>query len=160
MTTKQVIFKLGSEEYGMDISLVSGIENYTKIVPIPNAPVYIIGILNLRGNVIPIYSLRKKFRMEEVSGTAATQLLITNCRGTLIGYKVDSVVEIIEIEENLVQAAPPIIRSAETSYIKGITERKGQLVILLDIENILSEQEREAVKEFAEASNTDSQEGQ
>lgn len=157
MTTKQVIFKLGSEEYGMDISLVSGIENYTKVVPIPNAPAHIIGILNLRGDVIPIYSLRKKFRMDEVSGTAATQLLVTNCMGTLIGYKVDSVVEIIELDESLIRPVPPIVRSEETSYAKGVAERKGQLVVLLDIERILSEQEREAVKEFAEATNADKQ---
>ncbi|MDE6874823.1 MAG: chemotaxis protein CheW [Lachnospiraceae bacterium] len=157
MTTKQVIFKLGSEEYGMDISLVSGIENYTKVVPIPNAPAHIIGILNLRGDVIPIYSLRKKFRMEEVMGTAATQLLVTNCMGTLIGYKVDSVVEIIEIDENLIRPVPPIVRNEETSYAKGIAERKGQLVVLLDIERILSDQEREAVKEFAEATNNSDQ---
>ena len=98
MMTKQVIFKLGSEQYGMDISLVSGIENYMRVVQIPNAPAHIIGILNLRGNVIPIYSLRRKFNMEEVMGTATTQLLVTNCRGTLVGYKVDSVSEIIEID--------------------------------------------------------------
>lgn len=150
MTTKQVIFKLGSEEYGMDISLVSGIENYTKVVPIPNAPAHIIGILNLRGDVIPIYSLRKKFRMEEVMGTAATQLLVTNCKGVLIGYKVDSVAEIIEIDENQIRPVPPIVKCEETSYAKGVAERKGQLVVLLDIENILSEQERKAAQEFVE----------
>ncbi|MDE7327204.1 MAG: chemotaxis protein CheW [Lachnospiraceae bacterium] len=152
MMTKQVIFKLGSEQYGMDISLVSGIENYTRVVPIPNAPAHIIGILNLRGNVIPIYSLRRKFNMEEIMGTAATQLLVTNCRGILVGYKVDSVSEIIEIDESLIRPMPPIVKTMETSYAKGVTEKKGQLIVLLDIENILNEQEREAVREFAEES--------
>ncbi len=152
MMTKQVIFKLGSEQYGMDISLVSGIENYMRVVPIPNAPAHIIGILNLRGNVIPIYSLRRKFNMEEVMGTATTQLLVTNCRGTLVGYKVDSVSEIIEIDESLIRPIPPIVKSEETGYARGVAEKKGQLVVLLDIENILNEQERRAVKEFAEES--------
>ncbi|MDE7210220.1 MAG: chemotaxis protein CheW [Lachnospiraceae bacterium] len=160
MTTKQVIFKLGTEEYGMDISLVSGIENYTKVVPIPNAPAHIIGILNLRGDVIPVYSLRKKFRMEEITMTAATQLLVTNCKGVLIGYKVDSVVEILEMDESQIRKIPPIVKCDETSYAKGVVESKGQLVVLLDIENILSEQEREAVKEFSEATNhSDEQKG-
>lgn len=150
MKTKQVIFKLGSEQYGMDISLVSGIENYTRVVPIPNAPAHIIGILNLRGDVIPIYSLRRKFKMEEVSGTAATQLLVTNCRGVLVGYKVDSVSEILEIDEELIRPVPPIVKSPETDYAKGVAETKGQLIVLLDIGNILNEQERKAVKQFAE----------
>lgn len=85
--------------------------------------------------------------------TAATQLLVTNCKGTLIGYKVDSVAEIIEIEESQIRPVPPIVKCDETSYAKGVAERKGQLVVLLDIENILNEQEREAVKEFSEATN-------
>jgi purine-binding chemotaxis protein CheW len=152
MITKQVIFKLGSEQYGMDISMVSGIENYTKVVPIPNAPAHIIGILNLRGDVIPIYSLRKKFRMEEVLDTAATQLLVTNCRGVLVGYKVDSVSEIVEMDDAFIRPMPVIVKTPETNYAKGVAEKKGQLIVLLDIGNILSEQEREAVKEFAEES--------
>ena len=160
MATKQVIFKLGNEDYCKDISMVSGIENYTKVVPIPNAPAHIIGILNLRGDVIPIYSLREKFHMEEITMTAATQLLVTNCRGVLVGYKVDSVTEIVELEENQIRPIPVIVRSEETSYAKGVAERKGQLVVILDIENILNEQEREAVKEFAESANdSEEQEG-
>lgn len=155
MATKQVIFKLGNEEYGMDISLVNGIENYTSVVPIPNAPEHIIGILNLRGDVIPVYSLRKKFRMEETPTTTATQLLVTNCRGTLIGYKVDSVSEIVEFDETLIQPIPAIVRSEDTSYARGVAERKGQLIVLLDIENILNERERKAAKEFAEANGTE-----
>lgn len=154
MATKQVIFKLGSEEYGMDISLVGGIENYTSVVPMPNAPEHIIGILNLRGEVIPVYSLRKKFHMEEIPTTAATQLLVTNCRGVLIGYKVDSVSEIVEFDEALIRPVPVIVKNEDTSYAKGIAEKKGQLIVLLDIENILNERERKAVREFAEANDT------
>ncbi len=150
MATKQVIFKLGNEEYGMDISLVTTISGYTGVVPIPNAPACIIGILNLRGDVIPVYSLRKKFRMPEVEVTEGTQLLVTKCNNMQVGYKVDSVSGIIAIEEESICAMPVIVKTRETSYAMGVANQKDRLVVLLDIPHILSEQEAEAVKEFAE----------
>ena len=150
MSTKQIIFKLGDEEYGMDISLVTTIEKYAGVVPMPNAPMHIIGILSLRGDVIPVYSLRKKFGMPEVTASDKTQLLITRCKDILVGYKVDSVSEIIELEDNEVQPVPTIVRCAETRYALGVTNKKSRMVVLLDLENILNEQEAEAVKDFAE----------
>ena len=150
MATKQVIFKLGNEEYGMDISLVTTISGYTGVVPIPNAPACIIGILNLRGDVIPVYSLRKKFRMPEIEADGGTQLLVTKCNDVQVGYKVDSVSGIIEIDEQSICAMPVIVKTKETSYAMGVANQKNRLVVLLDIPHILSEQEAEAVKEFAE----------
>ena len=76
-TSKQVIFKVGTEEYGSDIQLVSAIESYGGVVPVPNAPSYILGILNLRGEVIPVFSLRKKFGLPESEVDDKTLLLIT-----------------------------------------------------------------------------------
>ncbi len=150
MATKQVIFKLGEEEYGMDIMLVNAIENYTGVVPIPNAPAYILGILNLRGEVIPVYSLRKKFGMPETSATESTQLLITRADGTAIGYKVDSVSEIMEVEESEVQGIPIIVKNVDTRYALGVANKKNRMIVLLDNANILSEQESEMVRRVSE----------
>ncbi len=150
MATKQVIFKLGEEEYGMDIMLVNAIENYTGVVPIPNAPAYILGILNLRGEVIPVYSLRKKFGMPETSATESTQLLITRADGTAIGYKVDSVSEIMEVADSEMQEIPVIVKNVDTRYALGVANKKNRMIVLLDNANILSEQESEVVRRVSE----------
>ena len=146
MATKQVIFKLGEEEYGMDITLVNAIENYTGVVPIPNAPAHILGILNLRGEVIPVYSLRKKFGMSETAATDNTQLLITRTADTAIGYKVDSVSEIMEVADSEFQGIPVIVKNEDTGYALGVANKKNRMIVLLDNANILNAQENEAVK--------------
>ena len=150
MATKQIIFMLGDNEYGLDITLVNAIENYTDIVPIPNAPSYILGILNLRGDVIPVYSLRKKFGMPEVPGQAATQLLITKCKDITVGYKVDSVSEIIDVSDAEFHETPIIVKGEQTRYVAGVANKKDRLIVLLDSENILSEMESESVKRVVE----------
>lgn len=149
MATKQVIFKLGEEEYGMNILLVNAIENYTGVVPIPNAPSYILGILNLRGDVIPVYSLRKKFGMPETAATDKTQLLITRTDSVLVGFKVDSVSEILELSDDEVQELPVIVRTEATRYAGGVANKKERMVVLLDNNKILSEQENEVVKKVS-----------
>ncbi|MBQ9120173.1 MAG: purine-binding chemotaxis protein CheW [Lachnospiraceae bacterium] len=147
MATKQVIFKLGEEEYGMDITLVNAIENYTGVVPIPNAPAYILGILNLRGEVIPVYSLRKKFGMPETGPTESTQLLIARKDGMAVAYKVDSVSEILEVADSEFQEIPTIVKNVDTRYAVGVVNKKDRLIVLLDSENILNVSESEAVKQ-------------
>ena len=152
MYTKQVIFTLDGNEYGMDVSLVSAIEKYTGVVPIPNAPACIIGILNLRGDVIPVYSLLRKFGMQEIPGDERTQLLVTRCNDMLIGYKVDAVAEILELEENEVKPVPVIVKNDDTRYAGGIGSKNGRMFVMVDVKNILVEQESAAVREFAEKS--------
>lgn len=148
MSIKQVIFKLGEEEYGMDISKINAIEKYTGVVPVPNAPSYILGILNLRGDVVPVYSLRKKFGMPEAARDDKTQLLVTKQDGMLVGYKVDSVSEIVELQEEELQEVPLIVRNSETSYAKGVANTSERMVLLLDNERILSAQEMERMKDI------------
>ena len=150
MATKQIIFTLGDNEYGLDITLVNAIENYTDIVPIPNAPSYILGILNLRGDVIPVYSLRKKFGMPEMPGQATTQLLVTKCKDITVGYKVDSVSEIIDVSDAEFHETPIIVKGEQTRYVAGVASKKDRLIVLLDSENILSEMESESVKRVVE----------
>ena len=149
MSMKQVIFKLGDEEYGMDILLVDAITNYSEIVDVPDYPEYILGILNLRGDVIPIYSLRKKFGMEEIEATDKTQLLITKTNGNLVGFKVDSVSEIIEFSEEEIHDIPVIVKNEETSYAACVAKKGEHLVLLLDNEKILSKNENEVLKKVS-----------
>ncbi len=91
---QQVIFKLDHEEYGLNIMQVNGIEKYQEVVKVPNSPKYIEGIINLRGEVLPIYSLRKKFNLEEKEVNEDTKIIVVNTNDMMIGFVVDSVSEI------------------------------------------------------------------
>lgn len=145
---KQVIFKLDNEEYGLDIMNVNAIEKYTNIVRVPNASKFIQGIINLRGDVIPVYSLRVKFGLSAKTVDENTKLIVTKANGLLIAFEVDSVAEIIEINEDNISAAPSIVKSIETAYIDKVANIDGRMIILLDLNGILSTSEKENLVEI------------
>ncbi len=148
--TKQVIFTLGDEEFGLDIMIVNAIEKYTELIPIPNAPSYIRGIINLRGDVIPVYSLRRKFGLAEKETDDNTKLIITRSNGIYLAYEVDAVKEILEIPAENISETPAIVKSLETSYIKNVANINGRMVLLLDHNGILSTKEQENIQSLLE----------
>lgn len=152
--TKQVIFKLDDEEYGLDIMNVNAIEKYTNIVRIPNASKFIHGIINLRGEVIPVYSLRIKFGLTTKSISEDTKLIVTKSNGMLIAFEVDSVAEILEISADMISEAPSIVKSMDTSYINRVANIDGRMIILLDLGGILSEQEKDHLEKMLEMNQT------
>lgn len=147
-STKQVIFRLGQEEYGLDIMIVNAIEKYTTKIKVPNAPSFVTGIINLRGDVIPVYSLRMKFGMEVVEPTDDTKFIITKSNGISMAYEVDRMEGIVDIEAENIKEAPSVIRSEKTSYIKEIANLNGKLVVLLDHNGILSYAEQNMIGEL------------
>lgn len=144
--SKQVIFTLGDEEYGLDIMIVNAIEKYTDIVRVPNGPECIKGIINLRGDVIPVYSLRKKFGLKEKDNDENTKLVITKSNNIMMAYEVDAVKEIIEISEDSISETPIIVKSRNTTYIKNIANINGRMIILLDHNGILTDKEQENIE--------------
>lgn len=142
--TKQVVFKLGEEEYGLDILIVNAIETYSRVVSVPNAPDYILGILNLRGDIIPVFSLRIKFGLPELT-TKTTQLIVTKTNGMIVGFKVDAVCGIEEFDAKELGEVPLIIRSEKTKYAKQVANKNGKMTILLDHNGILNDKEQESV---------------
>lgn len=148
--TKQVIFTLGEEEYGLDIKLVNAIEKYTNIVRIPNAPSYIRGIINLRGDVIPVFSLRKKFGLEDKNMDENTKLIITRSNNLLIAYEVDSVKEIIEIPSENISDTPVLIKSSSTAYIQCVANVENRMILLLNHDGLLSENEKQHIETIME----------
>lgn len=144
--TKQVIFALGNEEYGLDIMIVNAIEKYTDIVRVPNGPECIKGIINLRGDVIPVYSLRKKFGLEEKAIDENTKLVITKSNNIMMAYEVDAVKEIIEIPAESISETPIIVKSKNTTYLKSIANINGRMIILLDHNGILTDKEQENIE--------------
>lgn len=143
---KQVIFTLGEEEYGLDIMLVNAIEKYTNLVRIPNAPSYVRGIINIRGEVIPVFSLRRKFGLEDKTMDDNTKLIVTKSNHILIAYEVDAVKEIIEISSANIIDTPVIIKNNDTTYIKSVANINGRMILLLDHNGILSSKEKENIE--------------
>jgi purine-binding chemotaxis protein CheW len=140
--TKQVIFKLGNEEYGLDIMLVNAIEKYVDLVRIPNAPTYIRGIINLRGDIIPVFSLRKKFGLPEKEIDNNTKLIVTKTHDILMAYEVDEVKEILEIPLSNISETPVIVKGPDTAYMKAVANINGRMLVLLDHNGIISETEK------------------
>lgn len=143
---REVLCYIGEELFGIDINYVKGIEKYRNISPIPSAPDYIEGIINLRGDVIPIYNLRHKFNLPDVSPTENTKLIISKSNDMLVAFMVDMVSEIVEIEEEEFQEVPEIVMTDETSYIHAIAQVKDRLVVLLNLEAMVSRKESKQMK--------------
>lgn len=146
---KPVVFKVGSEEYGVDIALVNAIENYVHIVPVPNSVAYVKGIINLRGEVIAVYDLRKKFNMPP-SDVQERKLVIVKLPHAKIALEVDSVSEIHDFEAENIVSLPAIAMNRETKYFDRVANVNGRLIVLMDVEQLLSEQEQEMVSKLAE----------
>lgn len=150
--TKQVVFKLAQEEYGLDILIVNAIETFSGVVPVPNAPNYILGILNLRGDVIPVFSLRAKFGMPETT-TENSQLIITRTNDMMVGFKVDAVCGIEEFDTKDLNEVPSIIRNERTKYAKEVANKDGKMILLLDHTGILSDEEAASVAKTLKSNN-------
>lgn len=154
--TKQVIFKVGDESYGFDILLVNAIEDYEGVVPIPNASENIMGIINLRGEIVPVFSLRKKFGMAEIPVDEKTQLIVTKSDDILIGFKVDSVEQIFEFEGEDLHPVPFIVKEASTTYANCVASRDNRLIILINLDGVISKAERQIAEEIIESNTQDS----
>jgi len=148
MATQQIVFKVNDGEYGLDVSQVNAIETLSNVVPVPNAANHILGIMNLRGEVLPVYSLRTKFGLNEIPVSEHTKVIVTKSNDVTIAFKVDEVKEIIECDgANLIEF-PSIARTQETAYVGKIARHDGRLILLLDQDNLLAAGEADAISEM------------
>jgi len=147
MSETDIIFSIGEEQYGFDVQLVTGIEPITDIVAMPNAPGRILGLMNLRGEVIPVYSLRRKFLMEELTDQTRAKLIVTQHNGKLLAFKVDEVLEMVDFPEEAITETPIIAKSPETAYVRAIANKQGRLVLLLNPSMMYEGNEEEQVAE-------------
>jgi purine-binding chemotaxis protein CheW len=135
-------FKLGGQEYGIDILKVQEIRGYDAVTRIANAPAFIKGVVNLRGVIVPIVDLRVKFAVGEARYDAFTVVVILNVAGRVVGAVVDSVSDVLELDEKQIKPAPEFNSLLDTSYITGlgtVESAEGErLLILVDIERLMS----------------------
>lgn len=148
MAERDIIFCIGDQEYGIDVQLVTAIESMMDIVPVPNAPTCVLGLMNLRGEVIPVYSLRKKFSLEEYTDPAKTKLIVTRYDDTPLAFKVDEVLEMFDFTEDLITATPVIAKSAQTAYVRSVANKNGKLVLLLNPATMYEGDEEERMVEL------------
>ena len=147
---KPVVFKVGNEYYGVDINLVRGIEKMIQVVSIPNSNPNIKGIINLRGDVIPVYSLREKFNLEPMNESEDNQFIIVKVEDMLLALEVDKVDEIQNISEDMIFDVPIIIKSKETEYAEKIISGNRRIVIIIDIHNLMSDMEMQELTEMVQ----------
>jgi len=135
-------FRLGAEEYGIDILKVQEIRGYDAVTRIANAPAFIKGVVNLRGVIVPIIDLRVKFDLGEARYDAFTVVIILNVAGRVVGAVVDSVSDVLELDEKQIKPAPEFNSMLEAGYITGLgTVESGEgqrMLILVDIEKLMS----------------------
>ncbi|MEA3297065.1 MAG: chemotaxis protein CheW [candidate division Zixibacteria bacterium] len=134
-----VSFRLGQEEFGVDILKVQEINRMVEITKVPQAPYYCEGVINLRGKVIPVIDLRKKFDMDGKEKDKNTRIIVCDVKGNVIGIIVDAVEEVLRIPNSIIEPAPDIVSSVSTDYIKGIAKLEERLLISLDITKIAAE---------------------
>ncbi|MGR3304000.1 MAG: chemotaxis protein CheW [Candidatus Scalindua sp.] len=145
---KFLTFVLGSEVYGIEILKVREIIKLMDITTVPRTPDYLKGVINLRGKVIPIVDLRSKFIMPEVEHTQETCIIVAEVNQTSIGIIVDSVSEVSNINSGEIEDAPHLGQNIDTNFILGLGKTKERIVILLDIEKVLSSEDLETVEEL------------
>ncbi len=133
-----VSFKLGKEEFGIDILRVQEINRMLNLTRLPNAPYYIDGVVNLRGRIIPVVNLRVKLGMERKEADRNSRIVVVELSGKTIGFLVDEVNEVLRIPENITEQHPTMLSGVESSFIKAIGKLEDRLLILLDLERVLS----------------------
>ena len=131
-------FRLGAEEYGIDILRVQEIRSYEEPTRIANAPSFIKGVVNLRGVIVPIVDLRLKLGCEAVDYNEFTVVIVLNVAGRVVGAVVDSVSDVLELSNDAVKPAPELASSVDTRFITGIGNVGDRMLILMDIEAFLS----------------------
>ncbi len=138
-------FVLGEEEYGLEILKVQEIRGYDTVTQIANTPDFIKGVINLRGKIVPIVDLRIKFNLGKVEYDEFTVVIILNLGGRVVGIVVDGVSDVMALQEDQIREVPTLVTSIDTKYILGLATVEEQMLILVDIEQLMTSAEMELV---------------
>lgn len=143
-----VTFRLAEETYGINVMQVQEVLRVTEIAPVPGAPEYVMGIINLRGNVVTVLDTRKRFGLETSGMDDSTRIVIVESDNTVVGILVDSVAEVVELRRSEVEMSPNVGNEDSSKYIEGVTTCNDELLILVDINKLLSTDEWLEVTDF------------
>lgn len=138
--SRWVTFRLNGEKYGVNVMDVQEILRVTEITPVPGAASYVLGIINLRGNVVTVVDARQCFGLMSKSTNDASRIIMMEANGLVVGFLVDSVTEVVEVRANEVEPAPNLGQNGAAQYIQGVSVRADGLLILVDLKHVISEQ--------------------
>ena len=140
-----VTFFLDSEKYGIKVMQVQEVLRMTEIAPVPGAPHYVLGIINLRGNVVTVIDSRKRFGLSDQDPDDATRIVIIEAGDNVVGILVDSVAEVVDLRASEIETAPNVGTDESSKYIQGVSSRGQELLILVDVDKLLSDEEWQEV---------------
>ncbi|MCP4294408.1 MAG: purine-binding chemotaxis protein CheW [Proteobacteria bacterium] len=152
-TDQFLAFNLAEEVFAFDISKVREVLEFDVVTKVPQTPMMMKGVINLRGSVVPVIDMRIKFDMGDLDITVNTVIIIIEVdldgESTMIGALVDSVKEVMDLDSEHIEPPPSIGTRLNTEYIKGMGKHNGQFVIILDVEKVFSSDELESIQEMA-----------
>ncbi|MDR2604622.1 MAG: chemotaxis protein CheW, partial [Desulfovibrio sp.] len=143
-----VTFSIGEEEFGVDILKVQEIIRTMEITKVPRAEAFVEGVINLRGKVIPIIDLRRRFGLDSKVHDKHTRIIVIEINNMIVGFVVDSVSEVLRIPAGTVEPPPPVVAGVESEYISGVGKLQDRLLILLDLDKLLSSEVIESLAQL------------
>ena len=146
MEQQLVIFELENESYGVDIKVVESIIKMQTITRMPHAPAFVEGVTNLRGKVLPVIDLRRRFNLPAREATRDSRIVVVLIGSSEVGMVVDSVSEVMTLQDSDIEAIPQMVTTADSSFITGIIKLPERLVILLDLGAVLSTPEKSSLQ--------------
>ena len=136
-----VTYRLGDETYGINVMQVQEVLRYTEIAPVPGAPSYVLGIINLRGNVVTVIDTRKRFGLDCSDTTDQTRIVIIESDSQVIGILVDAVAEVVYLRQSEIEATPNVGNEENAKFIQGVCHKNDELLILVDLEKFMTDEE-------------------
>lgn len=136
-----VTFQLEEETYGINVMQVREVLRYSEIAPVPGAPDYVLGIINLRGNVVTVIDTRSRFGLMQGGITDNTRIIVIESERQVIGILVDSVAEVVYLRSSEIDTTPSVGTDESAKFIQGVSNRDGKLLILVDLNKLLSDEE-------------------
>ena len=136
-----VTFRLEQETYGINVMQVREVLRHSEIAPVPGAPAYVIGIINLRGNVVTVVDTRERFGLRSTEISDSTRIVILETEAQVVGIQVDAVAEVVYLRQSEIEPAPNVGNSENARYIQGVSHKNDRLLILIAIKNLLNDHE-------------------
>lgn len=140
-----VTFHLDNEKYGIKVMQVQEVLRMTEIAPVPGAPHYVLGIINLRGSVVTVIDTRRRFGLPDTDADDETRIVIVEADNNVVGILVDSVAEVVDLQMSEIETAPNVGNDESSKYIQGVSSRDDELLILVDVNKLLSDEEWQEV---------------
>ncbi|ACX51412.1 CheW protein [Ammonifex degensii KC4] len=142
-----VVFRLADQTYGVDVGSVVEIIRMESVTKVPRAPEFVEGVINLRGRIIPVIDLRHRFGLPRKEPDRSTRIVIVEMGGMTVGMIVDAVLEVLRIPTDKIEPPPAVVSGIDVAYLRGIALWQEDMIILLDLEKVLYEHEKEALAE-------------